>query len=141
MAERSGFMDAGPMPADFPAKEEDRRLEDVCVPLAFDLQQFDTVCQMEEASLANGFGHGRSFLCQNAEKKTRNLEGLVSIEVMTNFGTPNRTVESFFKIRFCVDLGTVTCSSTYFGIQDAAQRILGTLAIVSPPYRPSVVVF
>ena len=84
LAEQSGFVDSGIIPVDNCNKDEEKRLEKVSVPFTFDSEQFDTMCEQEETLLSKGFGHGRSKFRANAnvqEKRKRNLEGLVSIQV------------------------------------------------------------
>ena len=88
LAEQSGFVDSGINPTDNGNKEEEKRLEKVSIPFLFDPNQFDAMCDQEEASLSKGFGHGRSKFRANAsvqEKRKRNLEGLVSIQVRIFF--------------------------------------------------------
>ena len=85
LAERSGFVNMGLAHTDSSNVDDVEPLEKAQVPLKLNIDEFETVCDLEMASLKNkGFRHGRSKFRANAnveEKVERNLEGLVSIQV------------------------------------------------------------
>lgn len=115
LAERSGFVNMGltqTNSANIDDVEPVEPLEKVPVPLQLNCDDFETVCDLEIASLKNkGFRHGRSKFRANAnvqEKVERNLEGLVSIQVR-NYFIQLTKAKSFFTLSCVTEIAFKFC--------------------------------
>jgi len=85
LAERSGFVKSGPTNTELNSKEGgELLLRQVPVPANFSGLDFEQLCDQEEADLSKGFGRGRNFRTGVQEKPERNLEGLVSLQVISH---------------------------------------------------------